>query len=412
MTEQSKTAAQILADVKNELKEATTNFNAKAQEALNEVEKTGKLANKTKADVDELANKYNALEIAKNDLEVRLGDAEQKFAQLPSNSKNGKATLSNLIIAQSEALTKFSKDVQVGMRHRISIQDALTSPNLDGVIQPQRLTETVGLEKAKLVIRDLIAPGRTQSNAISWIQITGFTNAAKTVAENTKKPESSLQYESKITPVTTIAHTFKVSKQALDDLAQLASDFEIEMSYGLKLAEELQILFGDGTGVNLHGIMPQASAFQNLLEYENPTRIDILRLAMLQALVARVPATGHVLHCIDWAGIELEKDTTGRHIVGSPTDGSISSLWTLPVVESTLPEFEDQFLTGSFKYGAQLFDREDANIVIASENVDDFEKNMLTGRCEERLALAVKRPQAFIKGKFSEILNASGGTGG
>lgn len=413
MTDQNKTAAEILADVKKELKDATSNFNAKAQEALSEVEKTGKLANKTKTEVDELANKYNALEIAKNDLETRLGDAEQKFAQLPSNSKNGKSTISSLIIAQSEALTKFSKDVQVGMRHRISIQDALTSPNLDGIIQPERLTETVSPGKTKLVIRDLIAPGRTQSNAISWIQITGFTNNAKPVVENTKKPESTLAYAPKITPVTTIAHTFKVSKQALDDLTQLASDFEIEMSYGLKLAEELQILFGDGVGVNLHGIMPQATPFQNLLTYEDPTRIDILRLAMLQALVAKVPATGHVLHAIDWAGIELTKDTIGRYVVGSPTDGSMASLWTLPVVESTLPEFVDNFLTGSFKFGAQLFDREDANIVIASENVDDFEKNMLTGRCEERLALAVKRPEAFIKGKFSEILAApGGGTGG
>jgi HK97 family phage major capsid protein len=125
---------------------------------------------------------------------------------------------------------------------------------------------------------------------------------------------------------------------------------------------------------------------------------------MLQAVVAKIPATGHVLHSIDWAGIELEKDTTGRHIVGSPTGGGLGSLWTLPVVESNLPEFNGQFLTGSFKYGAQLFDRELAHIVIASENSDDFEKNMLTGRCEERLALAVKRPQAFIKGDFATIL--------
>lgn len=414
MTDQNKTAAEILADVKKELKDATSNFNAKAQEALTEVEKTGKLANKTKTEVDELANKYNALEIAKNDLETRLGDAEQKFAQLPSNSKDGKATISSLIIAQSEALTKFSKDIQVGSRHRISIQDALTSVDLGKAVQPDRLIETISPGKAKLVIRDLIAPGRTQSNAISWVQITGFTNAAKPVPENTVKPQSAMQYDVKLTPVSTIAHTFKFAKQAMDDLPQLISDIEIEMSYGLKLVEEFQILFGDGAGVNLHGIMPQATSFQNLLDYENPTRIDILRLAMLQALVAKIPATGHILHAIDWAGIELTKDTTGRHIVGSPTGGSLGSLWTLPVVETTIAEFEDNFLTGSFKYGAQLFDREDTNFVIASENEDDFNRNMLTGRCEERLALAVKRPEAFIKGKFSEILAAApgGGTGG
>lgn len=402
MTDQNKTAAEILADVKKELKAATQNFNDKAEQALEEARKTGDLSNETKKNVDDLANKFNALEIAKNDLETRLGDAEQKFAQLPSNSSNGRATLSDLIIADSAALTKFANQVQVGMRHRLNVQDALTS--LGDVVPPDRLKETVGIEKVKLVIRDLIAPGRTQSNAIHWVQITGFVNNAAAVAEGAQKPTSELSYEPKITPVATIAHIFKFSKQSLDDLPQLASDFEMEMSYGLKLAEEKQILFGDGQGANLHGIMPQATVFSNLLDYENPTKIDILRLAMLQAVVAKIPATGHVLHSIDWAGIELEKDTTGRHIVGSPTGGGLGSLWTLPVVESNLPEFNGQFLTGSFKYGAQLFDRELAHIVIASENSDDFEKNMLTGRCEERLALAVKRPQAFIKGDFATIL--------
>lgn len=69
-----------------------------------------------------------------------------------------------------------------------------------------------------------------------------------------------------------------------------------------------------------------------------------------------------------------------------------------------MPAFKGKFLTGSFAYGAQLFDREDANVVISTENADDFEKNMITIRCEERLALAVKRPEAFIYGDFAAAL--------
>ena len=75
-------------------------------------------------------------------------------------------------------------------------------------------------------------------------------------------------------------------------------------------------------------------------------------------------------------------------------------------METEAPEFEGEFLAGAFRTGAQLFDREDANVVISTENVDDFEKNMVSIRCEERVALAVKRPEAFVTGPFGAAIAA------
>jgi hypothetical protein len=42
-------------------------------------------------------------------------------------------------------------------------------------------------------------------------------------------------------------------------------------------------------------------------------------------------------------------------------------------------------------------------VVISTENADDFEKNLISIRCEERAALAVYRPEAFIYGELPTV---------
>ncbi|WP_313714477.1 phage major capsid protein [Atlantibacter hermannii] len=392
----------ILKKVTASIEEATGKFNAKAEDALKEAQKSGRLSEETKASVDKMATELNAMREAEKTLKAALGELEQHVAQMPlANAAKVVETVGQVVI-NSEALKTFAASVEGGKRLSIPVNAALLSTGVaDGVVEPQRLPGIDTAPKQRLFIRDLIAPGRTGAPAIFWVQQTGFTNAAKVVPENTAKPYSDIQFATKITPVTTIAHMFKASKQILDDFAQLQSTVDAEMRYGLKYVEEQEILFGDGTGVHLHGIVPQATAFAAAFAVEQQNGIDDLRLAMLQAQLARFPASGHVLHFIDWAKIELTKDTLGRYILANPAALTGPTLWGLPVVATEAPAFKGKFLTGAFNAAAQLFDREDANVVISTENADDFEKNMISIRCEERLALAVKRPEAFIYGSFT-----------
>ncbi|EGK0127913.1 phage major capsid protein [Salmonella enterica] len=393
---------EILKKVTASIEEATDKFNARAEDALKEAKKSGKLSEETKAAVDKMASEFNALREAEKTLKAAIGELEQHVAQMPlANAKHIVETVGQQVIS-AEALKTFSASVEGGKCVSIPVNAALISSGVaEGVVEPQRLPGIDTTPKQRLFIRDLIAPGRTSSPAIFWVQQTGFTNKAAVVAENTTKPYSDIAFATKITPVTTIAHMFKASKQILDDFAQLQSTVDAEMRYGLKYVEEQEILFGDGTGVHLHGIVPQASAFSAEFRVEQQNGIDDLRLAMLQAQLARFPASGHVLHFIDWAKIELTKDTLGRYILANPSGLTGPTLWGLPVVATEAAAFKGKFLTGAFNAGAQIFDREDANVVISTENADDFEKNMISIRCEERLALAVKRPEAFIYGSFT-----------
>lgn len=393
---------ELLKNLSAKIEKANSEFNAKAEEALKEAQKVGSLSSETKAAVDKMATELNALRESEKALKASLGELEQHVAQMPLNNAVQAAKSIGQQVISAEVLKDINSSIQASKRIPIPVQAALTSVDVaEGVVEPQRLPGIDATPKQRLFIRDLIAPGKTTSPAIFWVQQTGFTNAAAVVPENTAKPYSNIQFATKITPVTTIAHMFKASKQILDDFAQLQSLVDAEMRYGLKFVEEQEILFGDGSGAHLHGIIPQASKFKAEFAVDKQNGIDDLRLAMLQAQLARFPATGHVLHFIDWAKIELIKDSLGRYILANPSALTGPTLWGLPIVVTETAAFQGKFLTGAFNAGAQLFDREETNVVISTENTDDFEKNMISIRCEERLALALKRPEAFVYGDFT-----------
>ena len=398
------TPEDLLKQVTASLEKASSDFSKKAEDALKEAKNAGTLSTETKAAVDKMATEYNSLTQAQAKLQAQLGEVEQAFAALPRGAQGKeRSRTAGQEVAAYEPLKAFASSLEGGKRLSVPVpRAALLSPDVaEGVVEPQRLPGIDAMPRQRLFIRDLIAPGRTTSPAIFWVQQTGFTNAARVVAEGTQKPYSDIEFATKITPVQTIAHMFKASKQILDDFAQLQSTIDAEMRFGLRYVEEQEILFGDGTGNHLHGIVPQATAYDPAFTVDEHTLIDDLRLAMLQAQLARIPATGHVLHFADWAKIETQKDSLGRYIVGNPLTLAGPTLWGLPVVATEIPAFLGKFLTGSFQYGAQIFDREDANVVISTENDKDFEMNLISCRAELRLALAVKRPEAFVYGSFT-----------
>lgn len=259
----------------------------------------------------------------------------------------------------------------------------------------------VGLPQRNLTIRDLLAQGRTSQSSVEYPRMTGFTNSAATVAEMALKPESNMTFDMETAPVRTIAHWIAASKQVLDDTPMLESLIDTQLLYGLALTEDAQLLLGDGTGQNLHGILPQATAFSATgIPAGSTSFVDRLRWAKLQARKALLPADAVVLNPEDWAKIEMLKDADNRYLFSAFTSGAEQRLWGLRVVESDAIA-AGTFLVGAFSTGAQIWDREDANVEVSTDDRDNFVKNALTIRAEERLALTVYRPNAFITGALA-----------
>lgn len=283
----------------------------------------------------------------------------------------------------------------------LRINNAITSlsTSAGGLIAPDHRPEVVALPRRRLTVRSLLAPGSTNSNSVQYAKQTTRTNNAAVVTEGVKKPESTYAYTQADAPVRTIAHFVKASRQAMDDAPLLASTIDGELRYGLDLTEETQLLFGSGVGQNLNGIVTQATAYETSRDGTGDTWFDTLAHALNQAEVALLPATGIVMNIDDLEALKLIKDSDGRYIGGGPFGPPITMVWGRPVVGTPVMT-SGHFLVGAFQDGAQIFDRLEAEVLVSTENEDDFVKNLITVRAEERLAMAVKRPTAFIYGSL------------
>ncbi|MBP2614764.1 phage major capsid protein [Agrobacterium pusense] len=381
-----------LASIKEQVGNLATDFTSKLA-ANGEV--SAELKEKTDKALSELG-----------DVTTRLSDMEKRAAREKENGENEQKSLGELVV-ESAGFT--NGDLQGGARGSIRVKAdraAITTANTTvgagrspgtSLVPGDRRPGIIALPDRQLTIRDLVLPGQTSSGNVEYVKETGFTNNAAPVAEGAAKPYSDLTYDLASAPVRTIAHLFKASRQIMDDAPGLRSMIDGRARYGLRFVEENQLLNGSGTGQNIHGLVPQATAFNPAFAAADETGIDRLRLAVLQVVLAEYPATAFVLNPIDWAKIELTKDAGGNYIIGNPQGSLTPTLWNLPVV-STQAMAAGEFLTGAFSFAAQIFDRMDIEVLLSTENDKDFENNLVSIRAEERLAFAVYRPEAFVTG--------------
>lgn len=272
----------------------------------------------------------------------------------------------------------------------------------------------------KTRVRDLFPVATTSSNLIDYFQVVGYaspTQGAKSVPDrnvgNTDfavKPHTNLVFRSNQAPVRTLAHWEMAHRNVLADVPQLRSTIDNELLYGLQLEEDRQILNGSGANDELLGVL-NANDIQEYTAPVDELRSDSIRRAMTKAVLAYYQPTGVVLHPNDWERIETQKGSaTGAGGVGGGDGqymlvtnisvGANATLWRQPIVE-TPAMAEGTFLTGAFGIGVQLYDRAQADVRTSEHHADTFIKNAVTILCEERLALAHKRPESMVSGSFS-----------
>ena len=278
-------------------------------------------------------------------------------------------------------------------------------------IAPQMLGGVYRGDDLEGTIRSVLINGQTSSDAITFFRETSFTNNAAAVAEASAttgttglKPESALALEEATVSVKTLAHWIPITRQTLQDAAQMRTYVEQRLLDGLRLVESDQLLNGDGTGANILGLTNQtgvqvldAAAFtadpvaDTGSANENFNRI--LRARVNIRATGRARANFVVVNPADSETFLTATNTSGDYYGAGPFSGNgTANLWGMRVVED---ENQDAgvALVGDGRMAA-VWDRMQAQILIDTIN-DQFVRNMLTILAEERLALTVFRPQAF-----------------
>lgn len=292
------------------------------------------------------------------------------------------------------------------------------------IVPALRLPGILDLPQAPLVMRSVLSVEDMPSgDTIEYAAQVGFDNAAAAVAQATTdntdtaagglKPQSSIRFEERTAPARWIATWMAVTRQTLSDLNVMRSLIDNQGRLMVAIEEDRQILEGNGVAPNLIGILDdQNTGLQtlNLSGLGDLANLDGVRTArrMVKTGVSRMSPTFIVVNPVDSEEFDLLKDLEGRYRAGDPfaAGGPDSApIWRLPRVESEGID-EGTGLVGS-RAGATIFEREPLTIETATQHADFFVRNLVVVLFEERIALPIWFPSAFVEITFSEWAPAS-----
>jgi HK97 family phage major capsid protein len=249
MTTDTKSAAELAAEIKSDFETKHDRVKEIAEKALAEAQAGTPLATTAKELADQA---ITGMDEAKS----RLDEMEQKMAR---RGVDGDAPRSaGERFTEDEQFKAFAGQTRPRGRVVVEVKD-ITSLTTDAagsagaLIPTDRRGMQVELPQRRLTVRSLLLPGQTASSSIEYEQEKLFTNNAAPVAEGTLKPQSDLQFEDKTASVRTIAHWMRPRSRSWPMLRVCARSSTNACATAWRWPKKAQLLNGSGSGQNLLG---------------------------------------------------------------------------------------------------------------------------------------------------------------
>jgi HK97 family phage major capsid protein len=285
----------------------------------------------------------------------------------------------------------------VELRALVAENDSNGSSGLLPVGQPFLVNQ----RRQRLFIRDLIGVQQTGLAAIPYVrELNPIANqlGANVVSEGGTKPEATIQLTPDLAPVQVIAVTLPVTTQIVEDGLTLMGYINGRLTYMLKIREEGQILSGSGTTPNLKGILSY-SGVQTVTG--STDALVAIGTAIGKIELVDGFADGVAMNPGDFWAMMTRRTTqsatanTGQFDAEAFTTSPAQFVWGLPVVRSNSLTAK-QTIVGNYSMGATLFDRSQSGVRVFEQHGTFAAENKVLLRAEERLALAVNRPDFFV----------------
>lgn len=385
--------------LENGLESIEKKFEAKFGEYEKQVAENGKADEATRADVKSMAKDVEQLHAELKGVNATITDLQQKGIAGDKQEQSSESIGSQFV--KSDSFMNF-KSGQT-QKARFEVKNTIVTGGDNSVTQHDKLGGVVAGPFRALTVMPTVQQGSTNSNIVYYSRELAWTNNAAGQTEGSAKAESSLTFEEVNTPVQTIAHFLKVSKQALDDSDFLASYVDRRMRHGVNNKVENQIINGDGTGNNLSGWITNGTA-------TDPTGtgdiVGLIRKMMLEITLADYQADYIYLNPTDWSTIENARRTGGgfefdSNVFNYLANGAVPTVFGLPVVASNnvpagtviVKSMMADMYAQRMGTVVEMFEQDDTNV----------QSNLVTVRAETRGAELVMTPAAIRTGLIASI---------
>ena len=259
-------------------------------------------------------------------------------------------------------------------------------------------------------VRQFLPVGTTNSDKIRYIKETNFTDNTGITAEGVASGQNDFDLVATDAVVEKISAHFRVSKEALNDTAGLASHISLRGMEKYMKEEDAYNLYDSTYGLT---VTSTDYALDSYTGDADAQEYDVLLEAIKQIRNRNFQPSAVMMSISRYFDMIRNKDADGRYIF--PQDvifgTRVPSILGVPVIATNAINDTDgdadDFLVADFAQLCTLFDRESVSVRFYEQDQDNAVKDLVTVQVAGRLALPTYLPNAGAFGNFTTaIVNA------